>query len=210
MSADVVLVDLAGLLSIAAILWYFFLSRQPDEAAAQEAGGVQEVRVTVKGGYSPDRIVARPGVPLRLHFQRQEESPCSEEVVFPDFGVRRHLPAFATTTIDLPGKPAGTYGFACGMDMLHGTLVVGEGGLETSGHEHGQGQGRVEGEVDPVCGMTVPPEQAAATSVRDGKTHYFCSAGCKERFEAGLPPRAMGGAAERRVSLDVRPRPPER
>ena len=139
MSIDVLLVDFVGLLSIAAIVWYFFLSRRPDEAAAQDAGGVQEVRVLVKGGYSPDRIVARTGVPLRLHFHRQEESPCSEEVVFPDFGVRRHLPAFATTTIDLPAKPAGSYGFACGMDMLHGTLVLGESGLDHV-HEHAHGE----------------------------------------------------------------------
>lgn len=214
MSADVLVVDLAGLMLIGAILWYFFLSRRPDEAAAQEAGGIQEIRVTVKGGYSPDRIVARSGVPLRLHFHRQEESACSEEVVFPDFGVRRHLPAFATTTIDLPAKPAGSYGFACGMDMLHGTLVLGEGVRETAGHghahAHGRAHGQAGGEVDPICGMTVRPERAAATSVRDGKTVYFCSVGCKERFDAGLPPRAMGGAAEQRVSLGVRPRPPER
>lgn len=211
MSPDVVLVDLAGLLAIAAIFWYFFLSHRPDEAAAHEAGGVQEVRVTVKGGYSPDRIVARPGVPLRLHFDRQEESPCSEEVVFPEFGVRRHLPAFATTTIDLPAKPPGSYGFACGMDMLHGTLVLGEGGRETvaDGQAHSAVEAQ-EGELDPICGMTVRPERAAGTSVRDGKTVYFCSLGCKERFDAGLPPRAMGGAVEQRVSLGVRPRPPER
>ncbi len=138
--SDVLLVDLAGLLLIAAIVWYFFLSRRPDETATEVAGGVQEVRVTVKGGYSPERIVVRPGVPLRLHFDRQEESPCSAEVVFPDFGVRRSLPAFATTTIDLPAKPAGSYGFACGMDMLHGTLVVGEGGPEPeSDSAHGRG-----------------------------------------------------------------------
>ncbi len=207
MSADVAAVDLAGLLLIAAILWYFFLSRRPEAATATEADGVQEIRITVKGGYSPERIVARPGVPLRLHFHRVEESPCSEEVVFPDFGVRRHLPAFATTTIELPGKPAGSYGFACGMDMLHGTLVLGEAAQEPAA---APAPAPEPGEIDPICGMTVRPERAAATSVRDGKTYYFCGVSCKERFDAGLPPRAMGGPAEQRVSLGVRRRPPER
>lgn len=206
MSADVLLVDLAGLAAIGAIVWYFFLSRRPDEAAAAEAGGVQEVRVVVKGGYSPDRIVARPGLPLRLHFDRQEESPCSEEVVFPDFGVRRHLPAFATTTIDLPATPAGNYAFACGMDMLHGTLVLGDAAL-ASGPERDrrQGHGSEHRETDPICGMAVLPERAAATSARDGRTYYFCSAGCKERFDAGLPARSMAASEEQRVSLGVRP-----
>ncbi|HEU4596843.1 MAG TPA: YHS domain-containing protein, partial [Pyrinomonadaceae bacterium] len=39
--------------------------------------------------------------------------------------------------------------------------------------------------VDPVCGMTVNPETAAGTSERDGVRYYFCSTGCKEKFDAG-------------------------
>jgi Cu+-exporting ATPase len=35
---------------------------------------------------------------------------------------------------------------------------------------------------DPVCGMTVTPEKAAAKVERAGKTYYFCSKGCAERF----------------------------
>jgi P-type Cu+ transporter len=206
MSVDILLVDLAGLATIGAIVWYYFLSRRADEAVAAEAGGVQEVRVVVKGGYSPDRIVARPGVPLRLHFDRQEESPCSEEVVFPDFGVRRHLPAFATTTIDLPVRPAGSYGFACGMDMLHGTLVLGDAALESGpARDRRQEHGSEHRETDPICGMAVLPERAAASSARDGRTYYFCSTGCKERFDAGLPPRSMGPSGEQRMTLGVRP-----
>jgi Cu+-exporting ATPase len=36
--------------------------------------------------------------------------------------------------------------------------------------------------IDPVCGMTVDEKKAAATATRDGKTYYFCSAGCKDKF----------------------------
>src|SRR4029077_20216576 len=35
---------------------------------------------------------------------------------------------------------------------------------------------------DPVCGMTVIPEKAAGKAEHAGKTHYFCSKGCAERF----------------------------
>jgi Cu+-exporting ATPase len=38
-------------------------------------------------------------------------------------------------------------------------------------------------ERDPVCGMSVDPEDAAATSQSQGKTYYFCSEECKETFE---------------------------
>src|SRR5437879_8461255 len=35
---------------------------------------------------------------------------------------------------------------------------------------------------DPVCGMMVVPEKAAAKIEHAGKTYYFCSKGCAERF----------------------------
>jgi Cu+-exporting ATPase len=39
-------------------------------------------------------------------------------------------------------------------------------------------------EVDPVCGMKVLPQKAAASLKRAGRTWYFCSQGCKAKFEA--------------------------
>jgi YHS domain-containing protein len=37
---------------------------------------------------------------------------------------------------------------------------------------------------DLVCGMMIEPSSAAATSVYKGQTYYFCSAGCKQQFDA--------------------------
>ena len=37
--------------------------------------------------------------------------------------------------------------------------------------------------IDPVCGMTVDPAKAAGTSKYRGNSYYFCSAGCKEKFD---------------------------
>jgi Cu+-exporting ATPase len=39
-------------------------------------------------------------------------------------------------------------------------------------------------QIDPVCGMKVLPQKAAATLKRAGRTWYFCSQGCKAKFEA--------------------------
>ncbi len=39
-------------------------------------------------------------------------------------------------------------------------------------------------ERDPVCGMTVDPERAKATSEHNGKTYFFCSAACAAKFRA--------------------------
>jgi Cu+-exporting ATPase len=37
--------------------------------------------------------------------------------------------------------------------------------------------------IDPVCGMTVDPAHAAGSSTYDGTTYFFCSAGCKTKFD---------------------------
>lgn len=38
--------------------------------------------------------------------------------------------------------------------------------------------------LDPVCGMKVEPAKAAGQSEYDGSTQYFCSLGCKAKFDA--------------------------
>ncbi|MEK6987993.1 MAG: YHS domain-containing protein [Candidatus Thermoplasmatota archaeon] len=38
-------------------------------------------------------------------------------------------------------------------------------------------------EKDPICGMMVDPKRAAGSSVYRGKSHYFCSPGCKSTFD---------------------------
>jgi len=50
--------------------------------------------------------------------------------------------------------------------------------------------------VDPVCGMTVVVERAAATAVYEGATYHFCHAGCRARFEAD-PELYVGVSAAR-------------
>ncbi len=39
-----------------------------------------------------------------------------------------------------------------------------------------------EGNVDPVCGMTVTKENAACSYEFNGKTYYFCAESCLEEF----------------------------
>ncbi len=36
---------------------------------------------------------------------------------------------------------------------------------------------------DPVCGMQIDEKKAAGKSDYRGQTFYFCSPGCKERFD---------------------------
>src|SRR5947209_9398056 len=38
--------------------------------------------------------------------------------------------------------------------------------------------------LDPVCGMYVDPQKARGSAEHQGKTYYFCSPRCVERFKA--------------------------
>ena len=113
-----------GAVAIVWVLWYFLFSRGTAVAAAAGAGGIQEIRVTVKGGYTPDTIVVQAGKPVRLQFYRDETADCSERVVFEEFGVDQQLPPFQTTAIEFTPETPGEYPFRCGMNMLKGLLVV--------------------------------------------------------------------------------------
>jgi plastocyanin domain-containing protein len=118
------IVVLAGAAAIAWVNWYFFLARRGTAVAETREGGTQEVTITVQGGYEPAEVKLKKGIPARLVFDRQETSGCSEEVVIPDFGVRKFLPAFQKTTVELKPETAGSFEFTCGMSMLRGRLVV--------------------------------------------------------------------------------------
>jgi plastocyanin domain-containing protein len=128
------LVVAGGAAAIAWINWYFFLA-QPATAVASAAtaaasgagpggGTIPEVTITVDGGYSPAAVRVRAGEPVRLVFDRRDTGSCSEEVVFPDFGIRKFLPTGQKTTIEVTPPKAGKYAFTCGMSMLRGTLVA--------------------------------------------------------------------------------------
>ena len=55
---------------------------------------------------------------------------------------------------------------------------------------------------DPVCGMTVDGAKAL-TSVRDGRTYYFCGPGCKATFDA-IPAVTVTGTDTVTVTRDER------
>jgi plastocyanin domain-containing protein len=119
-----ILVLFGGVAAIAWVNWYFFLARRAAAVAQPGSGGAQQSVITVRGGYSPAEIRVRKGVPVRLIFDRQETSGCSEEIVFPAFGIRRFLPAHQRTAVEFTPTESGSFDFTCGMSMLRGKLIV--------------------------------------------------------------------------------------
>jgi plastocyanin domain-containing protein len=123
MDASEISVMIGGIAAVAFVLWYFFGEKER-VAVTVTASGIQEVKVTVKGGYAPDVIVVKQGKPVRLDFYRDETASCSDRVVFGDFGIARDLPAFKTTSVEFTPDKSGEFTFACGMNMMRGKLVV--------------------------------------------------------------------------------------
>jgi P-type Cu+ transporter len=58
--------------------------------------------------------------------------------------------------------------------------------------------------IDPVCGMRVDPAKAAGASDHEGQTFYFCSTGCKTKFDAD-PARYLAAPGSERMSEPMTP-----
>jgi len=96
----------------------------PVTAGTTDKDGVRRIEITANTeGYKPDKIMGKPGEKLMLVFTRTADSSCISQLVTPD-----------KQTVDLPlNKPVevavtvpatGQVGFACGMDMFHGSVVA--------------------------------------------------------------------------------------
>ncbi len=124
MTSAQIIVTLVGIAFSGLIAWYFWFAPKGQTRAAASATGVQEVAVTVKGGYTPDIIVVKAGQPVRMRFTRQESASCSEMVLFPDFNKSAKLPEGQEVVVELKPEKTGEYGFQCQMGMLRGKLIV--------------------------------------------------------------------------------------
>jgi plastocyanin domain-containing protein len=104
-------------------IWWIVLSKpKPQKAEAHD--GIQEVGITVDGGYEPSRILVNAGQRVRLNFLRRDPSNCLEEIRLPDFHIAKDLPLNEITSIEFTPYKAGTYTFNCGMNMFRGVIEV--------------------------------------------------------------------------------------
>ncbi len=120
MELDKILVTLFSVGGIAFTYW-FFLMRKDEEAVVVKSNSVD---IKVEGGYSPSVISIPKGKTTTINFFRKDPSSCLEEVVLPDFKIRKYLPLNKTTAIRITPKESGTYEISCGMNMFHGKIKV--------------------------------------------------------------------------------------
>ena len=111
---------MGGLVLIAAIVWWFWLS---NPKAVRALTSVIEIRIA-NGVYTPSRIVAQAGSPITVRFLREDPSPCAEKVIFDELGVTADLPIQQPIDVTITPAEAGEYTFTCQMQMYRGTLLV--------------------------------------------------------------------------------------
>lgn len=131
-------VTLGGLALIGLELWWFLLSKtQAQQAESRQ--GLQEMTITVDGGYEPSRVVVSAGQPVRVNFFRRDPSSCLEKVVLPDFHIAQDLDLNHVTPVEFTPEKPGEYPFRCGMNMFRGVVEVQGSALTTGETTNGKG-----------------------------------------------------------------------
>jgi plastocyanin domain-containing protein len=113
---------LVGFFSLGGIIftYWFFLMKKEDIVAVT----TDSVDIIVEGGYTPSIISIPKEKTTKISFTRKDPNSCLEEVVLGDFKIKKYLPLNKKITVEVTPKEKGEYGFACGMNMFHGKIIV--------------------------------------------------------------------------------------
>ncbi len=114
------LIDLAGLLLIALIVWWFWLAKPRMVQAVNDA---IDIRVA-DGVYTPSRIQVPVGKPVRLRFLRQDATPCAQRVIIARLERMVELELNKPREVTLTFPESGEYEFACEMHMYVGRFIA--------------------------------------------------------------------------------------
>lgn len=114
------MINLAGLLLIVLIVWWFWLYKPKDT----ELGDGKLLVLVENGVYFPARIKIKANEKTVISFLRKDASPCAEMVIFPDFEISESLPVNKQKGIELPPMNSGIYKFHCQMQMYRGEVYV--------------------------------------------------------------------------------------
>ena len=132
-----------GLLVLAGAAWGCASERAAEtETAAAPAAEAQEptitaeeaVQVTEEGtmvtiyvtkeGFVPAAVHVPAGKPVTLQVTRKTERTCATELVMAEHEINQKLPLNEMVEITFTPEEAGELRYACGMDMIAGTIVV--------------------------------------------------------------------------------------
>ena len=79
--------------------------------------GIQIIEIKAKGGYQPEKSIAKAGLPTILRFNTNGTFDCSSAVRIPSMNISKSLPQSGTTDIDIGSQQIATLQGTCGMGM---------------------------------------------------------------------------------------------
>jgi plastocyanin domain-containing protein len=118
MEFDKIFVALFTIAGMVFTYWFFLMKKE------EVVSVTDSVDIIVEGGYSPNIISIPVNKVTRISFTRKDPSSCLEEVVLSDFRIKKYLPHNKKVTVAVMPKKKGEFGFACGMNMFHGKIIV--------------------------------------------------------------------------------------
>lgn len=119
MTLDKILVIFFSLIGIGFVYWFFLIKNVKDAVLVGKS-----INIIVDGGYQPEVISIAKGKTTTITFLRRDPSTCLEEVVLPDFKIRKFLPLNKKVDVSISPKLVGEYEIVCGMNMFHGKILV--------------------------------------------------------------------------------------
>ncbi len=115
---DKIIVTALGFIGIIFTVWFFLMKKE------KQVTVVDEVDITVNGGYSPEVISIPVGKITKINFLRTDPTDCLGEIVLGDFKIKKELPLNQKVTVEIKPEKAGEYVYSCGMNMYHGKIIV--------------------------------------------------------------------------------------
>lgn len=107
-----------GTVGIVVTYWFFLMKKQKIVQVENET------EIIVDGGYNPEVISIPKDKTTKLYFKRIDPTECLEELVMPEFKIKRELPLNQKVMVELAPKRAGEFEYSCGMNMYHGKVKV--------------------------------------------------------------------------------------
>ena len=119
---NTLLINLFGIAAIGFALWWFLWDKRRPKAFAS-TNNIVDILVK-EGVYQPALIQISARKPATLRFLREDQTPCSEVVIFPTLNQNYFLPLNKVVEIILPPQSVGEIEFECSMKMYRGKIQV--------------------------------------------------------------------------------------
>jgi plastocyanin domain-containing protein len=95
----------------------------PETRTSDAPSGAIAIALTEEG-FVPAEVTVPKDQPVTLVVTRKTDRTCAKELVIKSHGIHQALPLNEPVTITFTPTESGTLRYACGMDMIAGTVVV--------------------------------------------------------------------------------------